>query len=61
MLVFPRVWSNDYTCNIEFLSDEVNWRFSGGFFIGDKHSLIDMWKIYKSYFKKFISETNKIV
>jgi hypothetical protein len=64
LLVFPGVWSIESkheNYNLQFLIDNVNWRFCGGFFIGDKYSLLDMWKKYKNYFEKFISETNKIV
>ena len=42
MLVFPACWSRIYADrNIDKLYSKVCWRFCGGFFIGDKQSLLD--------------------
>ena len=38
-LYFPGCWQK-----IAVLWDQINWRFCGGFFLGDKKSLIDLYE-----------------
>ena len=41
--------------------NNVYWRFCGGFFIGDKDSLLDFYHLYMIHFPTFIQKYNKIV
>ena len=46
------------------LCDELQsicWRFCGGFFWGDKNSLVEFYNLYIDYFPKFILKYNKLV
>jgi hypothetical protein len=45
----------------EALINRVNWRFCGGFFIGDKESLEEFHTFYRLYFPQFLSKYKKIV
>ena len=43
------------------ITESINWRFCGSFFIGDKESLIELYNLYLEYTPKFIDETNMAV
>jgi hypothetical protein len=43
------------------LHDAINWRFCGGFFLGDKESLQDFYKLYRVLFPKYLKETKRMV
>lgn len=47
--------------NVEFLKNDVYWRFCGGFFIGDKNSLLSFYHANVRYFEEFLSLTKKLV
>lgn len=38
--------------------NNVSWRFCGGFFIGDKESILNFYQLYQLYFMKIIEKTN---
>ena len=40
--------------------NRVNWRFCGGFFIGDKNSLEEFYNLYRFYFPQFLAKYKKI-
>ena len=62
MLVFPACWSRIYADrNIDKLYSKVCWRFCGGFFIGDKQSLLDFNTAYRQYYKQFLEERKTLV
>lgn len=52
-LVFPGCWNKGYA-----YLDGVNWRLCGGFFMGNKNKLIDMWKRYQAFLPQFIQKYN---
>ena len=45
----------------EAFINRVNWRFCGGFFIGDKESLEQFHSFYRLYFLQFLSKYKKMV
>ena len=60
-VIFPGCWekisSNYYTS----IKDNISWRFCGTFFIGDMHSILEMYQYYIEHLPRFINETNKLV
>uniref|UniRef100_A0A6C0APC0 Uncharacterized protein n=1 Tax=viral metagenome TaxID=1070528 RepID=A0A6C0APC0_9ZZZZ len=56
LLVFPGCWQKGTNAHNIFVN--VNWRFCGGFFIGDRDSLTNMWTLYKTHFIPTILEKN---
>lgn len=59
-LVIP-CYCNNKIHDILFIKREIVWRFSGGFFMGDKESLTEFYNISYDSFKEFLLETNTIV
>jgi len=53
-LIFPGCWSSGTLS--ESLFEKINWRFCGGFFIGDKDSLLHMNDIYRTFFKEIVDQ-----
>jgi hypothetical protein len=49
------------TSNGDDMLQSINWRFCGGFFLGDSESLEAFHKLYLDYFPNFIKKYNKIV
>ena len=47
--------------NVEVLKNDVYWWFCGGFFIGDKNSLLSFYDVSISHFEEFLKSTEKIV
>lgn len=61
-IAFPGWWNKIPNYNIEqFILNNVCWRFCGGFFIGDKDSMIEFYNNYKKYFLIFLNTYNKHV
>jgi hypothetical protein len=56
-LTIPGCWSKTN----EFSLDTISWRFCGGFFLGDKQSIIHFHNLYQKYFPIFLKEYKKIV
>jgi hypothetical protein len=59
-IAMPGCWNYKYG-NIEVLKESVCWRFCGGFFIGDKNSLLSFYDISISHFDEFLNVTEKLV
>jgi len=57
LLVIPGCWKTDTTV----LTERVNWRFCGGFFLGDYESITNFYELYKQHFENFILEHKKLV
>lgn len=53
-LLIPGIWEKGYLSNTLF--EKINWRFCGGFFIGDIDSLEKMNLVYKKYFKETVEK-----
>lgn len=47
--------------SIDYLKNYIVWRFSGGFFIGDKETLTLFYRTSHDYFLTFLNETKTIV
>jgi hypothetical protein len=59
MCLLPACWTKEYTASeISKVCDSINWRFCGGFFIGDCDSLKHWYEVYRRYYTPFL-ETNK--
>lgn len=53
-IVFPTVLQRSLHKSEDF--NNINWRFAGGFFIGNKESLINFYNLYRKEFKNIIRE-----
>jgi hypothetical protein len=51
-LIFPGCWPSGTLSDSLF--EKINWRFCGGFFIGDEKSLLHMNDIYRTFFKEIV-------
>lgn len=56
---FPGCWR--YGIGMENVNQNVVWRFCGGFFIGDRSSLQEMWKLYEREFVRLLTESKTLV
>lgn len=59
-IYIPGCW-NFKINNIDYLTNNIVWRFCGGFLIGDKRSLIHFYIISHDYFLSFLNQTRKLV
>lgn len=41
--------------------NQINWTFCGGFFLGHKDQLINMWQQYQKFFPQFLKQYNTMV
>lgn len=53
-LTFPGCWQTGR--DIENLFNRINWRFCGGFFVGDINSLLDLYDIYMLNLLRILEE-----
>ena len=58
-IIIPGCSPKGYNMNNIF--NMINWRFCGGFFLGDKDSLINMYNLSVNNFEFFLSINNIIV
>ena len=59
-LTMPGCWNfkvNDINC----IKNAICWRFCGGFFIGDKQTLINFYNLSIDNFIEFLKQTNKLL
>lgn len=59
-IYLPGCW-NFKINDINYLKNNIVWRFCGGFLIGDKRSLIHFYIISNHYFLSFLNQTQKLV
>jgi hypothetical protein len=59
-IYIPGCW-NFKVDNLDFLSNNVVWRFCGGFLIGDKNSLKHFYAASNDNFLSFLTETKTVV
>lgn len=56
-ICMPGCW--DFKTNdINYLSNNVNWRFCGGFFIGSSNKMQEFYNISINYYRDFLCQTN---
>lgn len=63
-VILPGCWSrelSDQTMMTGLIYHCINWRFCGGFFIGDKESILDFCKKYDEHFLTFLQTHKRIV
>jgi tetratricopeptide (TPR) repeat protein len=58
-IAMPGCWNK--CSNVDVLKDFIYWRFCGGFFIGDKNSLLSFYDANVRYFEEFLNLTKKLV
>ena len=55
-MLFPSCWSKDKSItSIPLIKKQICWRFCGGFYIGDKHSIIEMHFLIQKELPNFIN------
>jgi len=59
-LTIPGCW-NYIVNDIDCIKNNICWRFCGGFFLGDKNSLINFYNLSINNFSKFLSITKTIL
>lgn len=57
-LIMPGCWSHGIN-DINYIKNNICWRFCGGFFIGDKNSLLNFYNLSVNNFNEFLQQTNK--
>ena len=60
-MLVPGCWNKYDNINIGHVTECINWRFCGGFFIGDKDSIVEFDRLYKQKFPEFLQTHNKLV
>lgn len=60
-LNFPGCWSKLEKEKSSEINNAVHWRFCGGFFAGDKKSVLRFCETYKTEFTQFFKANNKLV
>ena len=60
-LLIPGCWPKYDNINIGHVTECVYWRFCGGFFIGDKASILRFDSLYKTMFPEFVKTTQRLV
>lgn len=59
-IAMPGCWDYKVGCK-DVLKESICWRFCGGFFIGDKQSLLSFYDVSITYFEEFLKLTKKLV
>ena len=59
-IAMPGCW-NFTVGNKDVLKESICWRFCGGFFMGDKNSLLSFYDVSISHFEEFLRLTEKLV
>lgn len=54
ILIMPTIWDKNLSFNNISSHESIIWRFPGGFFFGDKDSIINMYNLIIHYIPKFI-------
>lgn len=56
-IILPGCWVQKRIWDISTYYDCVNWCFCGGFFLGDRNSCLEFYKLYQTFYPEF-SKTN---
>jgi len=51
----------DLGVGYHYLHDAINWRYCGGFFLGDTESLQEFYRLYRVLFPKYLKETKTML
>ncbi len=60
-LSFPGCWGKLPADDVGRAFDNIHWRFCGGFFLGDRNSIVHFYDMYKQYFTDFLKESHRLV
>ena len=60
-IAIPGCWEKQPPENNEKYLNTICWRFCGGFFIGDRESILDFYQRYLDYFPQFLETHRKLV
>lgn len=60
-MLIPGCWSKYNNINIGHVTECIYWRFCGGFFLGDKASILRFGDLYNTKFPEFIETTRRLV
>jgi len=60
-MLIPGCWSKYDNINIGHVTECIYWRFCGGFFIGDKTSILNFDSLYKTMFPSFVKEYKRLI
>lgn len=52
-IVLPGCWIQRRIWDLSTYHDCINWRFCGGFFLGDRNACIEFYKLYQTYYAEF--------
>ena len=59
-LVFPGCWNKEIINDV-MIKNYICWRFCGGFFMGDKKSILDFYNTSFDNFQNFLNQTNTLL
>lgn len=60
-LLIQGCWRELTENNEDYYKNNVNWRFCGGFLIGDNQSIMEFNGLYKRYFPQFLEKEKKLL
>ena len=60
-MLIPGCWTKYNNLNIGHVTECIYWRFCGGFFIGDKASILRFGDLYNTKFPEFVKTTRRLV
>lgn len=60
-LTIPGCWGKWNAERHQHHLDNIHWRFCGGFFIGDKDSIVEMYRLHRAHFDRFLKENGKLL
>ncbi len=58
-LIFPGCWLKGEAAGELFL--KINWRFCGGFFVGDRTSIAELYNLYRTHFVEAVKTSGTLV
>lgn len=56
----PGCWDKHHVID-DYLINDICWRWCGGFFIGDKRSILDFHRLHEDHLLEFLEKTKKLV
>ena len=57
----PGCWQKFNNEHIGHITECIFWRFCGGFFLGDKDSVLNFHQLYKHYFPEYLEKHKKLI
>jgi hypothetical protein len=60
-LTIPGCWGKLPPEDVGRAFDLIHWRFCGGFFLGDRDSIVHFYDLYRQYFPEFLKESHRLV